>query len=198
MEKYHLDFNLQPIVYQNELGLDCLEQWKNIPDYEGLYQVSDLGRVKSLERRVFTLNKNCIYKPIIIKSFVTKRGYFEVRLCTNNTSKAKKIHRLLAESFIPNPNQKHQVNHIDGNKLNNNILNLEWVNNRENSCHRVKNSNLTSRYVGVSYFKRDDKWRSSIQVNGKSIRFGMFNTEEEAYQKRVDFEKENGIVNKYL
>jgi hypothetical protein len=49
MEKYHLDFNLQPIVYQNELGLDCLEQWKNIPDYEGLYQVSDLGRVKSLE-----------------------------------------------------------------------------------------------------------------------------------------------------
>jgi hypothetical protein len=197
MEHYK-NFSLEPIVYQNELGLDCLEQWKDIPDYEGLYQVSDLGRVKSLERRVFTLNKNCIYKPIIIKSFVTKRGYFEVRLCTNNTSKAKKIHRLLAESFIPNPNQKPQVNHIDANRLNNKISNLEWVNNRENSCHRVKNSHFTSKYVGVSYFKRDNKWRSSIQVDGKSIRFGMFNTEEEAYQKRVDFEKENGIVNKYL
>jgi hypothetical protein len=197
MEHYK-NFSLEPIVYQNEAGLDCIEQFKDIPDYEGLYQVSDLGRIKSLERRVFALNKNCIYKPIIIKSFVTKRGYFEVRLCTNNTSKAKKIHRLLAESFIPNPNQKPQVNHIDANRLNNKISNLEWVNNRENSCHRVKNSYFTSKYVGVSYFKRDNKWRSSIQVNGKSIRFGMFNTEEEAYQKRVDFEKENGIVNKYL
>jgi len=197
MEHYK-NFSLEPIVYQNEAGLECVEQWKDIPDYEGLYQVSDLGRVKSLERRVFTLNKNCIYKPKIIKSFVTNRGYFEVRLCTNNTSKAKKIHRLLAQCFIPNANDKPQVNHIDGNRLNNKISNLEWVNNRENSCHRVKNSNLTSKFVGVSYFKRDNKWRSSIQINGKSIRFGMFKTEEEAYQKRVDFEKQNGIVNKYL
>jgi hypothetical protein len=50
MKKYHLDFSLEPIVYQNELGLDCLEQWKDIPNYEGLYQVSDLGRVKRLDR----------------------------------------------------------------------------------------------------------------------------------------------------
>jgi hypothetical protein len=197
MEHYK-NFSLEPIVYQDEKGLDCIEQWEDIPNYEGSYQISDLGRVKSLQRIVFTLNKNCTYKPIIIKSFLTKRGYFEVRLCANNISKAKKVHRLLAESFIPNPNEKPQVNHIDGNKLNNNILNLEWVNNRENSCHRVKNSNLTSKFVGVSYFKRDNKWRSSIQINGKSIRFGMFKTEEEAYQKRVDFEKQNGIVNKYL
>lgn len=50
MKKYYLDFSLEPIVYQNELGLDCVEQWKDIPEYEGLYQVSDLGRVKRLNR----------------------------------------------------------------------------------------------------------------------------------------------------
>lgn len=196
--EYYKNFSLEPIVYQNESGLNCIEQWKDILNYEGLYQISDLGRVKALEKRVFNLNKICIYKPLIIKSFVTKRGYFEVRLCFNNTSKAKKIHRLLAEYFIPNPSEKPQVNHIDSNKLNNKISNLEWVNNRENTCHRIKKSNFTSKYIGVSYFKRDGKWRSSIQFNGKSVRFGMFKTEEEAYRKRVDFEVQNKIVNKYL
>ena len=104
----------------------------------------------------------------------------------------------MAIYFIDNPKKYPQVNHIDNNKLNNKISNLEWVSNRENACHRVKLSNYTSKYTGVSYFKRDNKWRSSIQVNGVSIRFGMFKTEEEAYQKRLEYEKENGIENKYL
>jgi len=173
------------------------EVWKPITDYEELYHISNYGRVKALERRVCISNKNYFYKALILKSFVTKRGYYEVRLCSKNTSKAKKIHRLIAEHFITNPENKPQVNHIDGNRLNNEIKNLEWVNNRENSCHRIKISNFTSKYTGVSYFKRDNKWRSSIQFNGKSIRFGMFNTEEEAYQKRLEFEIKHGIINKY-
>lgn len=185
--------------YKN-LSLDNIEGevWKPIIDHKELYEVSNYGRVKSLERRVYILNKPCVYKPLILKASLGKRGYYEIKLSVNYTSKVKKIHRLIAEYFIDNPENKPQVNHIDGNKLNNDILNLEWVNNRENSCHKVKNSNCTSKFIGVSYFKRDNKWRSSIQFNGKSIRFGMFKTEEEAYQKRVDFEIQNGIINKYL
>lgn len=174
------------------------EIWKPIVGYEEIYEVSNYGRVKALERHIFTLNKNCIYKPLILKAILGKRGYYEVRLSVNYGSKIKKIHRLIAEYFIPNPSNKSQVNHIDGNRLNNDISNLEWVNNRENSCHRFKNSNCSSKYTGVSYFKRDNKWRSQIQFKGKTTRFGMFDTEEEAYQKRVEFEIKNGIVNKYL
>ena len=198
MKNYHLDFSLEPIVYQNELGVDCVEIWKDISDYEGYYQISNLGRVKSLEKTLIISGKKCVYKALIKKNGISKRGYWEVSFYKNGKGCRKKTHRLLAICFIDNPKNHPQVNHIDGNKLNNKISNLEWVNNRENSCHRVKNSNCTSKYVGVSYFKRDNKWRSSIQFNGKSVRFGMFKTEEEAYQKRVDFETQNGIVNKYL
>jgi hypothetical protein len=197
MEHYK-NFSLEPIVYQNELGLDCLEQWKDIPDYEGYYQISNLGRVKSLEKTLIISGKKCIYKALMKKNGISKRGYWEVGFCKNGKECRKKVHRLLAICFIDNPKNHPQVNHIDGNRLNNEISNLEWVNNRENSCHRVKLSNLTSQYTGVSYFKRDNKWRSSIQVNGISIRFGMFKTEQEAYQKRLEYEKEHGIENKYL
>jgi hypothetical protein len=188
------------MAHHKNLSLENIEGevWSPIIGYEELYQVSNYGRVKALERRVYSQKRNFVYKPLILKASLGKRGYFEIKLCLNYTSKSKKIHRLIAEYFIPNPEKKPQVNHIDGNKLNNEISNLEWVNNRENSCHRVKSSNCTSQYTGVSYFKRDNKWRSSIQVNGVSVRFGMFKTEEEAYQKRLDYEKEHGIVNKYL
>jgi|694.fasta_scaffold00162_76 hypothetical protein len=195
---YYKDLSLEDIVYIDDNGVTRVEEWKDVPDYEGYYQISNLGRVKSLEKTLIISGKKCIYKVLIKKPHISKRGYWEVGFCKNALEITKKIHRLIAISFINNPKNNPQVNHIDGNKLNNKISNLEWVNNRENSCHRVKNSNCTSKYIGVSYFKRDNKWRSSIQFNGKSVRFGMFKTEEEAYQKRVDFEKQNGITNKYL
>lgn len=197
MEHYK-NLSLQDIVYTDDNGATCVEQWKDIPDYEGYYQISNLGRVKSLERPLVINGKKCTYKALIKKLYISKRGYWVVGFCKNGKESQKKIHRLIAESFTQNPQKKPHINHIDGNKLNNDISNLEWVNNRENSCHRVKLSNFTSKYTGVSYFKRDNKWRSSIQVNGMSIRFGMFNTEEEAYQKRLEYEKKHGIENKYL
>ena len=185
MEHYK-NLSLEDIVYVDDNGVTCVEQWKDIPDYEGYYQISNLGRVKSLERILILNGKKCVYKALIKKTNIGKRGYWIVGFCKNK------------KSFIPNFENKPHINHIDANKLNNDISNLEWVNNRENSCHKVKLSNFTSKYTGVSYFKRDKKWRSSIHVNGVSISFGMFKTEEEAYQKRLDYEIENGIENKYL
>jgi hypothetical protein len=196
--EYYNNLSLEDIVYTDDNGITCVEQWKDITDYEGYYKISNLGRVKSLEKTLIIREIKRVYKPLIKKSHISKRGYWEIGLYKNSLQVKKKIHRLIALCFIDNPKNNPQINHIDGNKLNNEISNLEWVNNRENTCHRIKLSNYKSKYTGVSYFKRDNKWRSSIQVNGIYIRFGIFDTEEEAYQKRFQYEKENGIENKYL
>lgn len=105
------------------------EIWKNAPGYEGLYQVSSNGRVKSLDRCVMVKNglngqtsrflKGVILKPVLV------RGYQAVTMHKNGNARLIKIHRLVAEAFIPNPSNKPQVNHKDGNKLNNRIENLE-------------------------------------------------------------------------
>lgn len=89
------------------------EIWKDIKGYEGLYEVSNLGRIKSLKR-------NKIITPKLIHS------YFSVILYNKKNYRNFRIHRLVAQAFIPNPNNYPQVNHIDGNKLNNNLENLEW------------------------------------------------------------------------
>lgn len=103
------------------------EIWKDIKDYEGLYQVSNLGRVKSIKRN------------IILKPGFTKKNYSYVILYKSNIATSKRIHRLVAENFISNPYNKPQVNHKDGNKLNNCVSNLEWVTNSENQQHAFAN-----------------------------------------------------------
>ena len=116
------------------------EIWKDIQGYEGLYQISNLGRIKSLERMIITSNN--ITKKIsekILKPCLRKNGYYSIVLQKNNKSKYYTIHRLVAKEFIPNPNNLPQVNHKDGNKLNNNINNLEWCTNSDNTQHGYDN-----------------------------------------------------------
>lgn len=109
------------------------EIWKDIENYEGLYQVSNLGRVKSLPRR------GTHTKEIhILKSCKNHKGYLQVVLTKKCVSKTKSIHRLVAETFIKNKDNLPQVNHIDGNKLNNCVDNLEWVSNYDNLIHSFK------------------------------------------------------------
>lgn len=110
------------------------EIWKPIPGYEGLYEVSNMGRVKSLERDVPTLNKKPIHKPekILEPNFIgNNRGI--VGLCKNGKVQTKIISRLVAEAFIPNPENKPCVDHFDTNYMNNKVDNLSWVTNKENS-----------------------------------------------------------------
>jgi hypothetical protein len=102
-----------------------LEVWKDIEGYEGLYKVSTTGQVKSIKR-----NK--------LKAFELKTGgYYNTLLWKNNKSYNKRINRLVALTFIPNPENKPYVNHKDGNKLNNNDWNLEWVTDSENKKHAM-------------------------------------------------------------
>lgn len=100
------------------------ETWKRINGYEE-YEISNLGRVKSFKRD----RKGKIMKPKF------SGEYLAVTLCADGQQERKTIHRLVAEHFIPNPKNKPQVNHIDGNKLNNKACNLEWVDNSENLKH---------------------------------------------------------------
>ena len=106
------------------------ENWKDIEGYEGLYQVSNLGRVK----RVKT--------DRVLKGYKNTCGYLIINLCENSIVSSKKIHRLVAQAFIPNPDNKSQVNHIDEDKTNNNIDNLEWVTAKENNNHGTRNERI--------------------------------------------------------
>lgn len=109
-----------------------MEVWKDIEGYEGKYQVSNMGRIKSLPRNEKFCKRS---EEVILKTFVCGSGYQEVILSSNGCRKPKLIHRMVAEAFVPNPKQKREVNHRDGNKFNNVYTNLEWVTPRENIQH---------------------------------------------------------------
>lgn len=176
------------------------EVWKDIPDYENLYQGSSFGRIKALEKIRNTGNNGRTirtYPEKILKPCLISR-YFKVNLCSFGKQKFCLVHRLIAITFLENLKNYEQVNHKNSNKLDNSFENLEWVTRRENQCHKSINSINTSKYIGVSLYKTTKKWQSRIKFNGKNIYLGCFNTEEEAYAKRVQFEIKNNIENRYL
>ena len=123
------------------------EIWKAITGYGGYYEVSNLGRVKSITRKIERRNPKdasqltlYTYTGAIIEPFITKKGGYE--RCTLNIDGNKRnhlVHRLVALEFIDNPERKEQVNHINCIKTDNNINNLEWVTNEENYRHSVEN-----------------------------------------------------------
>lgn len=109
-----------------------MEVWKDIEGYKGLYQVSSWGRVRSFYRggRVLKCRKN-------------RDGYLLVTLCENGNVKDYSIHRLVTQAFIPNPQNKSEVNHIDENKENNRVENLEWCTRKENVNHGTRNLRIS-------------------------------------------------------
>lgn len=126
------------------------EIWKDIIDYEGLYQVSSYGRVKSLSRKVSNGKGFYIIKERILKSILTKKGYYNISLYKNGKSKNFRVHRLVALHFISNPENKPQINHIDGDKSNNHVDNLEWCTASENTQHAYDNG---LKYISSKHIK---------------------------------------------
>ena len=149
-------FNLENLL--NEI-------WKDIKNYEGLYQVSNYGRVKSLEK-ISKINGR-IYPTKILKCHIGTKKYLDVDLCKNGISKRHRIHRLVAECFIPNPENKPQINHEDCDKQNNRVDNLSWNTNSENQKHAFINGlNYRERYGASPRAKRVNQY----DMNGNLIR----------------------------
>lgn len=114
------------------------EVWKDIKDYEGSYQVSNLGRIKRIALYTNQYKKQWKSNKILNTNHTDLRGYCHVVLCKDGISHCYKVHRLVAQAFIPNPDNLPQINHIDGNKVNNSVDNLEWCTASENMYHSYR------------------------------------------------------------
>lgn len=119
------------------------EVWEDIKGYEGLYKISNLGRVKSLERWIYNVNRKYLSKEKILKP-IKVGNYLGVQLSFKGKSEKFYIHRLVCEHFIIKIDGKTNVNHIDGNKENNVVDNLEWCNQSENNYHAFNNGLINS------------------------------------------------------
>ena len=125
-----------------------MEVWKDIEEFKGLYQVSNLGQIRSIDRITeYKTGAKRLTKGVVLSIGKNKLGYSQVGLSKNDKCYSRRVHRLVAQAFIPNPNRYKEINHIDGNKQNNNVGNLEWCNRKQNIRHAINNG-LRKKYYG--------------------------------------------------
>lgn len=153
-----------------------MEEYRDVVGYEGHYQISNFGNLKSLKNN----------KEKILKKNMDDEGYYRSNLTLNKKYKTKRLHLLVAEAFMNHKSDgttKLVINHIDGNKTNNNVNNLEIVTHRENitTCTKIRGNNFSSQYKGVSYYEKTNKWKASITYNKKTYHLGYFKDELEAH-----------------
>lgn len=156
------------------------ENWKDIPGYEGYYQVSDLGRVKSLERKVKTFRASRIKKEKILSSH-NHQGYECIQLVNKNAKRRGfRIHQLVAMAFLNHKTsaKSRVVDHINGIKNDNRVSNLQVISQRKNVL-KGSRERCSSNYYGCHKIR--DKWRSTITIKGKSTYLGTFETPIEAH-----------------
>jgi NUMOD4 motif/HNH endonuclease/AP2 domain len=170
------------------------EEWRDIPGFEGHYKASSLGRIKSLDRVVvYSTGQVVPYKGRIMNPSINHQGYYRVHLSKQQERKVYAVHTLIAQSFFGNF-ENLTVDHIDGNKLNNKIENLQLITINENAS-KGKGENRSSDYIGVSWHKQCKKWIANICIKGKNVYLGAFDDEFEAAKAYTD-KKSN--INKNL
>lgn len=156
------------------------EIWKDIKDFEGIYQISNIGRIKRLSNYIVRNNgRKQSWKEKILNPTKDSGGYYTIRSCTKNNIKEGKritlrIHRLVAEAFICNPNGYNYVNHIDGNKLNNNVENLEWCTNEYNIKQAWKDGLCDKMKKKINQYDLDGNFIRSYESAREAERIGKF------------------------
>jgi hypothetical protein len=164
------------------------EVWKDAVGYEGVYQISSLGRVKSLSRVIKKWNGTRRIREKIMKPFVCNSGYLLVGLYSGRDRRPRSIHQLVAEAFLGHAPNKHKlvINHKNNIKADNTLENLEIVTQRQNA--NKKHLKHSSKYTGVYWVETVGKWRGQINIKGKKVYLGYFVDEKEAgeaYEKRL-------------
>lgn len=149
-----------------------MEIWKDVKEFEGFYKISSYGKIVSLHHK----------PPKFLKKRYS-RGYLIVNLSNKIDTKDKYIHVLVAESFLNHvpDGYKKVIDHIDSNKLNNNVSNLQIVTHRKNLSLGYKNKKTSSKYTGVCWDKGRKKWLSNIYINKKHKYLGRFDNEYDAH-----------------
>lgn len=149
------------------------EIWKDIKGYEGLYQVSNYGKIKSLSRHIIRINGNyLIDKDKLLKQKKNPKGYVSVSLCKKGVIKYRMIHRLVAEAFIPNPNNYPCVNHKNENKVDNRLENLEW-------CSYTYNNEYNNRAKKVGVIKSKPIYHFTVGGDFINIYKNSYEAEKE-------------------
>ena len=164
-----------------------MEQWRDVKDYEGIYQVSDHGNVKSLSRTADNGWRVRLVNERLLKQSPVKDGYLAVTLYKDKGKRTCKVHQMVAEAFLSHVSDGFGtvVDHKDNDVTNNLLSNLQLITNRLNAS---KDRVGTSIYTGVSWRSSSSKWVSQIQIEGKSIWLGSYECEvkaSEAYQDRL-------------
>jgi len=162
-----------------------VEEWRDIPNYEGYYQASDFGRVRSLDRTVvFSDGRERFYKGRVIKGSVDK-GYRRTTLNLDGVGMNFKLSQLVAMAFLGHEPDGHNlvVDHVNGDRSDDRVENLRIVTHRANlsTCFRSDKDSLSSEYAGVSWHKETSKWGAQIRHNGVIARLGFYDTELEAF-----------------
>lgn len=148
-----------------------MEEWRDVVGYEGMYQVSNLGNVKSVQRLVWNPGKNCYRTQYsrLLRKIPDRKGYLRVSLSKEGTIHQELIHRLVALAFIPNPNSLPRINHKDECTSNNSVENLEWCDNRYNVNYGSHNLHI-SQTQSIPILQYDlegnfiKEWASSREV----------------------------------
>lgn len=149
-----------------------LEEYKKVKDVDN-YEVSNLGNVRNSKTQR------------ILKYSVSGYGYLKINLNNKDKRISKYIHKLVAETFIDNPEMKQYVDHINNDKLNNDIKNLRWVTKKENAQNSKLSSKNTSGIKGVFFNKERQNWKAAIKIDGINIHLGYFKSIEDAKNARI-------------
>lgn len=171
------------------------EIFKDVPEYEGYYQVSNLGNIKSLSISIFNGNGYYMSKEKLLNPYKNDEDYLVVNFRKNNISKQFKVHQVVAMAFlghIPNMTNKIVVDHINNIQLDNRLENLQIITQRENASKDKKNT--SSKYTGVCFYK--NKWKSVIRIEKQRFSLGSFKDEidaRNAYQKALKNWEESKI-----